>query len=98
MARRPQTFTNPFYVLLVAASLAFTVTVMGYLAGLMIHQQALAHPREGPGPGSLALAHWFDRTGPTALAIELGVMLVSGCTAMATDRWFLKRQGDKVTR
>jgi hypothetical protein len=88
MARRPQPFANPFYCLLLATSLAFTVTALGYLVGPMIHQQALTHSREGPGRGSLALAVWFDRRGPTALAVELGVMLVSGCTAMATDHWF----------
>jgi len=98
MARRPQTFANPFYVLLLAASLAFTVTVMGYLVGMMIDQRALAHPRGGPGPGSRALASWFDRTGPTALAIELGVMLVAGCTAMATDRHFVPPAKRRETR
>ena len=88
MPRRPQTFANPFYVLLLAASVAFTVTALGYLVGPTIHQRALDHPREGPGPSSLALADWLDRRGPAALAVELAVMLVAACTAMATDRWF----------
>lgn len=95
MARRPQTFTNPFYVLLLVASVAFTVTVFGYLIGPTIQRQVLANPQDGPGPGSRALAVWLDRRGPAALAVELGVMLVAGCSAMATDRWFAAAPGRK---
>jgi membrane protein DedA with SNARE-associated domain len=95
MAGRPRTRANPFYVLLLVASGAFTVTAFGYLIGPTIHRQALDHPRGGPGPGSRALADWLDRRGPTALAVELGVMVVAGCTAMATDRWFAPAPGRK---
>jgi hypothetical protein len=88
MAGRPQTFANPFYVLLLVASVAFTVTVLGYLIGPTIQQQALDHPRGGPGPGSRALAAWLDRRGPMLLAVELAAMLVCSLLAMATDHWF----------
>jgi hypothetical protein len=95
MAGRPQALANPFYVLLLVASVAFTVTAFGYLIGPTIHRQALESPRGGPGPGSRALADWLDRRGPTALAVELGVMMVAGCAAMATDRWFAPAPGRK---
>jgi hypothetical protein len=44
-----------------------------------------------PDSGSLALAVWFDRRGPFVLAVEIGVMFVSGVVAMLTDRWFTSR-------
>jgi hypothetical protein len=88
MAGRPQTLSNPFFVLLLVASVAFTVTVFGYLIGPTIHQQALDQPQGGPGPGSRALADWLDRRGPMLLAVEFTVMLVAGLLAMATDHWF----------
>jgi hypothetical protein len=89
-------FPNPFYVLLLIASTVFTLTALGYLIGPSIEQRKLAHPGAGPGsgapgPGSLALSAWLDRNGPIVLAIEIGVMLVSGVLAMLTDRWFTFR-------
>jgi hypothetical protein len=94
MADRPRTalFPNPFYVLLLVSSTVFTVTVLAYLVGPDLAQRALDHPGAGrPGPGSLALAAWLDRRGPAVLAVEFGVMFVSGILAMVTDRWFPSR-------
>jgi hypothetical protein len=91
MGDRPRKalFPNPFYLLLLVASTVFTVTVLGYLIGPSIEQRALDRPGAGrPGPGSLALAEWLDRSGPWVLGVEFGVMLASGLLAMATDRWF----------
>jgi hypothetical protein len=87
---RQRSLTNPFYVLLLLASTAFLVTTFGYLVSPFIQQRAQAHAGDvgGPGPASLALAHWLDRTAPTALAVEIAAMLVSGLLAMVTDRWF----------
>jgi hypothetical protein len=79
-------FPNPFYVLLLLASVAFVITTFGYLIGPTIQQQAAA--KRPPGEASIALAKWFDRMGPTALAVEFVVMLASAFLAMATDRWF----------
>ena len=64
------------------ASTAFVVTALAYLVSPYVAQRKGA----GPGQGSLALAEWFDRRSPTALAIEFAVMLVSGLLAMVTDR------------
>lgn len=84
--RRPEVLSNPFFVLLLLSSLAFVLTIMGYLVSPYILVADPARPR--PGPNSLRLADWFDRHGPLALAIELGIMLVSGVLAMVTDPWF----------
>jgi hypothetical protein len=89
MPTRPEKklFPNPFYVLLLIASVAFVVTTFGYLIGPTIQEQAAAAKRP-PGQGSIVLAKWFDRMGPTALAVEFLVMLAAAFLAMATDRWF----------
>jgi hypothetical protein len=87
-------FPNPFYALLLVASTVFTVTALGYLIGPTIEQRALDHPGPGPGrpgAGSLALSAWLDRNGPRVLAVEIGVMFVSGVLAMLTDRWFTSK-------
>ncbi len=90
MAKKKPLYPNPFYVLLVATSTAFVVTVLGYLVSPMVQQKA-TNPGPGttaPGPGSLAVAAWFDRWAITAIAIEIAVMIVSALLAMASDRWF----------
>ncbi|MBX6311581.1 MAG: hypothetical protein IRY99_01455 [Isosphaeraceae bacterium] len=79
---------NPFYVALLIASTLFTITALGYLVGPFVEQQALEHPRGGPGPGSKALAAWLDQWGATLLAIEFVVMFITGLLAMATDHLF----------
>jgi hypothetical protein len=71
---------------LLIASTAFVVTALAYLVSPYVAQRAADRPGAGPGPSSLALAEWFDRRSPTALAIEFAVMLVSGLLAMVTDR------------
>jgi hypothetical protein len=86
---RKALFPNPFYLILLVASSVFTVTALAYLIGPSIEQRALDHKGAGrPGPGSLALTAWLDRNGPIVLAVEIGLMFVSGVLAMATDRWF----------
>lgn len=89
-ARKPL-YPNPFYVLVVLAGVAFVVTAMGWLVAPMIQQKA-KNPG-GPGPASLAVAAWFDRWSPTAITIELVVLIVSGGLAMLADRWF---RGDRA--
>ena len=76
-------FPNPFYVLLLAASTLFVLTVLGYLIGPTVQEQAGA--RTGPTSN---LVNWLDRRGPLALGLEIALMIASGLLAMATDRWF----------
>jgi hypothetical protein len=98
MADRPRKplFPNPFYFVLIVASTVFTVTVLAYLISPYIAQRLHDHPGDGrPGPGSIAVAAWLDRSGPLILAIEFGLMFVSGILAMATDRWFPPQPGGR---
>ena len=83
---RKKLFPNPFYVLLLAASTLFVLTVLAYLVIATVLQQPAGRPA-GPRWAS-DLAGWVDRRGPLALAAEFVVMLASGLLAMATDRWF----------
>ena len=49
----------------------FVLTILGYLVSpYVVQEQAAAASRR---PGSLALADWFDRNGPLALAVEFVV-------------------------
>ncbi len=95
MTDRPgkKLFPNPFYVLLLVASVLFVVTVFAYLAGPTVRQQAAADAAHGGGPSGLA--DWLDRRGPLALGVEVSFMIVTGLLAMATDRWFPSRPARK---
>jgi hypothetical protein len=90
MAGRPRKalFPNPFYVVLLVASVVFTVTVLAYLVS------PYAAERPDAGVGSRALVKWLDRRGPLALEVEFLVMFVAGLLAMVTDRWFTSQHLD----
>jgi hypothetical protein len=87
--RGREILSNPFFVILLATSVLFVMTVLGYLMSPFVIQPAPAARR--PGPGSLKMAEWFDRNGPLTLGVEFAVMLVAGILAMATDSWFSAR-------
>lgn len=89
MPARPGRFAvpNPFYVLLLVVSTVFVVTALGYLIGPFAAQRAIDRP-DATRPGLGALNDWFERRGPTALGVEIAVMIVVGLLAMATDRLF----------
>jgi putative effector of murein hydrolase LrgA (UPF0299 family) len=88
-SRKP-IYPNPFYVLLVIASTALLITVLGWLIAPMIQQKALNTPPGStpPGPASIAMAAWFDRWSVTALTVELVIIFAASFLAMASDRWF----------
>jgi len=86
---------NPFYVLLLVASTAFVLTVLGYLVSPVVLRQAIDNPQDGPGPASLALANWFEHRAPAALGVEIGVMLISGVLAMVSDHWLSSKRAQK---
>jgi hypothetical protein len=92
-ASRREVFSNPFFVVLLGTSLVFVLTIMGYLVSPYILVPDPARPR--PGANSVRLADWFDRRGPIALAVEFGIMLVSGVLAMVTDPWFSPKAKSK---
>jgi hypothetical protein len=61
--RGKKPFPNPFYVLLLAASTLFVLTILGYLVA--------------PAPGQAGAGAWLERNAPAALGAELAVMLAS---------------------
>jgi hypothetical protein len=87
--RKSEILSNPFFVILLATSALFVLTVLGYLVSPYVLTPQPA--RRPPGPRSIALAEWFDRYGPMMLAIEIVVMVLAGVLAMATDPWFSSR-------
>jgi hypothetical protein len=91
--RRREILSNPFFVILLATSALFVLTVLGYLVSPFVLVPGPAAQR--PGPGSIKMAEWFDRNGPLTLGVEFAVMLVAGILAMATDSWFTSRAKSK---
>jgi hypothetical protein len=87
--RKREILANPFFVILLATSTLFVVTVLGYLVSPYVLAPAPA--RGQPGTMSAALAVWLDGHGPRVLGIEFLIMLLSGVLAMATDPWFSPR-------
>ena len=86
---RSEILSNPFFVLLLATSALFVLTVLGYLVSPYV---LVPNPVQGPQSArSIAIADWFDRHGPMTLAIEFVVMLLAGVLAMVTDPWFTSR-------
>jgi hypothetical protein len=89
MAANPpkrEVFANPFFVIMMGASVVFVLTVLGYLISAYVLQPGPGQPP--PSPRSIAVAEWLDRNAPLALAVEFGVMLLTGVVAMVTDPWF----------
>jgi hypothetical protein len=87
--RRREVFANPFFVVLMATSVVFVITVLGYLISPSVLEPGAANP--APGAGSRMAAEWLDRNAPWVLAVEFAVMLLTGVLAMATDPWFTPR-------
>lgn len=87
--RKREVFANPFFVVLMMASVVFVLTVLAYLISPSVLEADPARP--APGAGSLAMAVWIDRNAPWALSVEVAIMLVTGVLAMLTDRWFSPR-------
>jgi hypothetical protein len=91
--RKREVFANPFFVVLMATSVAFVLTVLAYLISPAVLAPGPAKPL--PSARSLAMAAWVDRNAPWVLAVEFTVMLVTGVMAMITDPWFTARSKTK---
>ncbi len=87
--RKREVFANPFFVMMMAASVVFVLTVLAYLISPAVLEADPAKPP--PSARSLALAAWIDRHAPWVLAVEFVIMLVTGVVAMVTDPWFTPR-------
>jgi hypothetical protein len=91
MSTRGRGLPNPFFAILLIASIAFVVTTLAYLMGPTLQQRILVDP-SSISAGRRAFAAWFDRNGVSALSVEFGIMSVSAVLAIATDRWFSAKQ------
>lgn len=85
-SRKREVFANPFFVVLMIASVVFVFTVLAYLISPSVLEPDPAQPL--PTARSTAMAEWIDRNAPWLLAVEFVIMLVAGVVAMLTDRWF----------
>ena len=63
--RKREVFANPFFVVLMVASVVFVLTVLAYLISPSVLEPDPAKPP--PSAGSLAMAAWVDRNAPWAL-------------------------------
>jgi hypothetical protein len=89
-SRKREVFANPFFVVLMIASVIFVLTVLAYLIGPSVLEPDPAKPP--PTASSRAMAEWVDRNAPWLLAVEIAIMVVTGVLAMLTDRWFSPRK------
>jgi hypothetical protein len=91
--RKREIFANPFFAILLVASLVFVLTVLAYLSSAGLLDSEPAGPPQGPQ--SIAFSKWLDRNAPLALGVELLVMLLAGVLAMLLDPWFSARSKAK---
>ena len=83
VARRRQR-TNPFYVLLVAIGILFTVTASAYFVlALRGNSRAADRARDKQD-----LMGFMDRQGVKLLSAELALLALATCGAIGTDSWW----------
>ena len=80
---KPQTTTNPFYILLLIVGVAFAITACAY--GVMIVQSMKPLPISSP------LLTWLQQWGTIALSVELGLLAICMFGAFATDSYWAKK-------
>ena len=85
-----QTLANPFYVLLLMAGVAFSLTACAY--GVMTVRGL--HRVEASGPGGLLMG-WLDEHGFALMLIELGVLAMFCFLAVTTDAYWERRLAQK---
>jgi hypothetical protein len=91
--RKREIFANPFFAILLAASVVFVLTVLAYLSSAwVLDPKPGAPPRD---PRSIAFAEWLDRDAPMVLGCEILIMLGTGVLAMVFDPWFSARAKPK---
>jgi hypothetical protein len=94
MAAKKKAF-NPFYPLLVAAGLAFSITACAYgvMTVKMLHPAGAEEVRQA----DVGLLPFLDRHGMTLLLSELGALAVLTFAAIGTDDFWTRRadEGDQ---
>ena len=91
--RKREIFANPFYAILLLASVVFVLTVLAYLASAGVLKSEPGGPPQSAR--SIAVGEWLDRNAPIALGIEILIMLSAGVLAMVFDPWFSARSKPK---
>jgi hypothetical protein len=94
--RKREIFANPFFAVLLVASVVFVLTVLMYLASAGVLDSESRAPAQSER--SIAFGRWLDRYAPIALAVEILVMLGAGVMAMLLDPWFSARSKPKPPR
>lgn len=79
---------NPFYVLLIVAGIAFSITAFAYFVMALQGAQG----RGGAAsPAGAALLEFLDDYGAIAMAAELALLAVATVGAISTDRYWIRR-------
>ena len=86
MAKQKRT-RNPFYFLLVPVGVAFVVTAFSF--GIMAFQQS--SPGSYSLDGKVGLMPMMDRHGLTILGVEVALIALFSCGAIATDEYWQRR-------
>jgi hypothetical protein len=89
MAPEPR---NPFYILLLAASLAFVLTALAYAVVPVLEEKALT---AGQVPPPSPFRDALRESGWKWLLVELAAMIVFGLASMGLDRWRRWREEHK---
>lgn len=82
---------NPFYFLLVPVGVAFVVTSFSF--GMMAYQQA--QPGAISLDGKVGLMPLLDRHGMMIIGVEVALIALFSCGAIATDEYW-QRRDDKT--
>jgi hypothetical protein len=94
--RKREIFANPFFAVLLLASVVFVFTVLAYLSSAWVLDPT---PGGAPrSPRSIAVAEWLDRRAPLVLGAEIVFMLATGVLAMVLDPWFSARAKPKLPK
>lgn len=85
---------NPFYILLVIAGIAFTLTACAYgvMAIKAIHPGANGAGRRQEAPAGKALLVFLDRHGAWTMAGELALLAACTVGAIGTDQYWTRRK------
>lgn len=81
--------TNPFYVLLVAAGIAFALTACAY--SVMTLKAVRPPEAQSPTAGGAALLVFLDEHGAGLMAAELALLALATVAAIGTDRYWMRR-------
>lgn len=78
--------TNPFYVALVIAGIAFSMTACAYTV-MAFRSTSVAAPESAEGSGA-GLIYFLDHHGGKLMAIELVLLGIATAGAIGTDQYW----------